>query len=163
MTWAPYNSGTGLGTKRFRLFRGASSYVLSPHAGEGGGPVDWALGGMDESETPVLKGAVLLGRALLVRNYKEEVFAAADTVSYGDEIQMVVLTRGILGEGQACENGYLLDGAISPSGYGKGYSASDRYRLEGKPFITTHTKQSLDPDVEIVAYPSIDPTEDPCP
>ena len=163
LTWPPYNSGTGLGTKRFRLFRGASSYVLSPHAGEGGGPVDWALGGLDESETPMLKGAVLLGRALLVRNYKEEVFAAADTVSYGDEIQMVVLTRGILGEGQACENGYLLDGAISPSGYGKGYSASDRYRLEGKPFITTHTKQGLDPDVEIVAYPSIDPTEDPCP
>jgi len=32
-------------------------------------------------------------------------------------------------------SGLNLSGVISPTGYGEGYAAADRYRLEGKPMV----------------------------
>lgn len=150
------------GTKKFRIFRGGgSAYVLE--TGIPGGPVDWVAGGFSDGDDPVIKGAVLTGRALLVRNYPEEAYALAEVRSYGDELQMVILTSAVLGDGPSCGHGYTLDGQISPTGYGDGLAASDRYRLEGKPQANGHSKAGPDPVVPLAPYPSVDPSDpDPC-
>lgn len=149
------------GTRRFRLYRGGgSAYVLSPdHAG---GPVDLSAGGFSAGDEPVMKGAVLAGRAYLVRNGYEDAFGGTSTRSYGDEIQMVVVTNAVYGEGLDCEHGYALDGIISPTDYGKGYAAADRYRLEGKPMIKS-VAGLPDPAIPLIPYPPEDPADDdPC-
>ena len=149
------------GVKQFRIYRGGgSAYVVSPQAA--GGPVDFTSGGFSEGDNPVLKGAVLVGRAYLVRNGYEEAFTGNVTRSYGDEVQMVVLTNAVYGEGLDCDNGYVLDGIISPTDYGKGYAASDRYRLEGKPLVKSRAAL-LDPNIPLAPYPPEDPADDdPC-
>lgn len=109
------------GTKRFRVLRGASATAL-----ESGAPIRWSFGtGLDATSN----SGVLLGKALLVRNTTEEAFvagASGRTRSFGDEIQMVILTSATFG-------GENFDAEISASGYGDGFAAADRYRLEGKP------------------------------
>jgi hypothetical protein len=149
------------GVKQFRLYRGGgSAYVVSPKAA--GGPVDFTSGGFSEGDDPMLKGAVLVGRAYLVRNGYEEAFTGNVTRSYGDEVQMVVLTNAVYGEGLDCDNGYVLDGIISPTDYGKGYAASDRYRLEGKPLVKSRAALP-DPRIPLAPYPPEDPADDdPC-
>ena len=159
-----YSTEAPAGVKQFRLYRGGGSlYDLDRVPG---GPVEWYFGGWNEQEKPILKGAALVGRALLVRNYRETAFSTNDTVSYGDEVQMVVTTRALYGEGVGSATDhpcYVLDGRISPTGYGLGYSAADRYRLEGYPLMPAHSKDSPDPDPELAPYPNIDPaTVDPC-
>ena len=124
--------------------------------------MDFTSGGFSEGDNPVLKGAVLVGRAYLVRNGYEEAFTGNVTRSYGDEVQMVVLTNAVYGEGLDCDNGYVLDGIISPTDYGKGYAASDRYRLEGKPLVKSRAAL-LDPNIPLAPYPPEDPADDdPC-
>jgi len=149
------------GTRRFRLYRGGGSvYVLSSEAA--GGPVDYSAGGLSEGDEPVVKGAILTGRAYLVHNSYEEAFAGTAIRSYGDEVQMVVVTSAVYGEGAGCEHGYALDGIISPTDYGKGYSAADRYRLEGKPMVKS-TNAIRDPNIPLIPYPPEDPADDdPC-
>lgn len=149
------------GTRRFRLYRGGgSAYVLSPD--HTGGPVDLSAGGFSAGDEPVMKGAVLAGRAYLVRNGYEDAFGGTSVRSYGDEIQMVVVTHAVYGEGLNCEHGYALDGIISPTDYGKGYAAADRYRLEGKPMLKS-VAGLPDPDVPLIPYPPEDPADDdPC-
>ncbi len=149
------------GTRRFRVYRGGgSAYVLSPE--HGGGPVDLSAGGFPEGSEPIMKGAVLAGRAYLVRNGREDAFGGTSTRSYGDEIQMVVVTNAVYGEGLSCEQGYVLGGIISPTDYGKGYAAADRYRLEGKPMLKS-VAGLPDPNVPLVPYPPEDPADDdPC-
>jgi len=147
-----------LGSKVFRIHRGASVYSLDPlHLG---GPVHWSA--QMPQGGAVLKGAALSGRAYLVRNYKERAFTSNDVTSYGDEIQMVITTSAIFGEGVGCSD-YVMGGQISPTGYGKGYASSDRYRLEGKPFVPGHSKAGPNPDVFLAPYPNVDPDDDPCP
>ena len=149
------------GVKQFRLYRGGgSAYVLADH--NAGGPVDFTSGGFSEGDDPILKGAVLVGRAYLVRNGYEEAFTGGVTRSYGDEVQMVVVTNAVYGESLDCDSGYVLDGILSPTDYGKGYAASDRYRLEGKPLVKSRAAL-LDPDIELAPYPPEDPADDdPC-
>jgi len=109
-----------------------------------------------------VKGAILTGRAYLVHNSYEEAFAGTAIRSYGDEVQMVVVTSAVYGEGAGCEHGYALDGIISPTDYGKGYSAADRYRLEGKPMVKS-TNAIRDPNIPLIPYPPEDPADDdPC-
>ncbi len=148
------------GTKLFRLYRGGgSAYVLDSVAG---GPVDYSAGGFPETNDPVVKGAVLTGRAYLVRNDPETAFTGNVARSYGDEVQMVVVTSAVYGKGALCGEGYSLDGIISPTDYGKGYSASDRYRLEGKPLVKGRADLP-DPAIELAPYPPEDPADDdPC-
>ena len=149
------------GVKQFRLYRGGgSAYVVSPQAA--GGPIDFTSGGFSEGDDPMLKGAVLVGRAYLVRNGYEEAFTGNVTRSYGDEVQMVVLTNAVYGEGFDCDSGYVLDGILSPTDYGKGYAASDRYRLEGKPLVKSRVALP-DPNIPLAPYPPEDPADDdPC-
>lgn len=150
------------GTKKFRLYRGGgSAYVLNP---ERGGPVDFSVTGFSTSMQPVLKGGVLAGRAYLVRNGKETAFTGNVIRSYGDEVQMVIVTNAIYGAGpHKVSPDYGIDGIISPTDYGKGYAASDRYRLEGKPLVKSRAALP-DPNVELAPYPPEDPVDDdPCP
>lgn len=140
------------GTKRFRVYRGASAFMLSGL--NAGGPLDWVSGMMSAELKPVLKGGILAGKALLVRNLHEEAFSSDEIVSEGGEIQMVILTHGIFG----CDEGVSLQGLIGSSGFGEGFSASDRYRLEGRPSSNKQVRKSPPLDVELVTYP-FNPTE----
>lgn len=158
-----YSYDAPAGVKQFRLYRGGGSlYNLDKLPG---GPVEWSFGGWSKEDAPVLKGAALVGRAFLVRNYKETAFSTNDTTSYGDEVQMVVATTALYGSGVLQQPvGYQLAGQISPTGYGKGYSAADRYRLEGYPMVSGYTKGAEDANIELAPYPNIDPvSDDPCP
>jgi hypothetical protein len=147
------------GTKGFRLYRGGgSAYVLDPTPA--GGPLDWSAGALPEGAQPVLKGAILAGRAFLVRNFEEEAYSSSETRSWGGEVQMVVVTQGVLGEGPGVSRAYTLDGQISPTGFGEGLAAADRYRLEGKPMASAHTRTGADPSVALAAFPNVDEAED---
>jgi hypothetical protein len=116
----------------FRLYRGGGSvFVISDPVP--GGPVDWISGTLAADLQPVLKGGALVCKALLVRNFAEEAFATPAVTSHGDEVQMVILTYGVLGDGSTQSEGVTLSGIISPTGYGEGKAASDRYLCEGRP------------------------------
>ena len=71
-----------------------------------------------------------------------------DTTTDGDEIQMVVLTQGIIANTrpEQLEGGVTIGGIISPTGFGEGYSASDRYRIDGKPMFVGRTRTTNDPE-----------------
>ena len=163
LQYTPYNDvSSPTGSRRFRLYRGGGSlYVVSGLVP--GGPVDWALGGFDFN-TDVLKGAILVGRAYLVRNFPETAFTGSEVTSHGDEIQMVIATKGVLGRGSpafrqedATSAKAFLAGSISPTGYGEGYAAADRYRLEGKPLYAGHSRKApdLDPSLGVFPFTSI--------
>jgi hypothetical protein len=158
LRYAPWTVVDPTGTKKFRLYRGGGSlYTLEP--GKQGGPVDFSAGGFPEGCEPVLKGFVLAGRAFLVRNYLEEAFAGGVVRSHGDELQMVVVTAGVPGQGPESEAGYALQGQISPTGYGEGFAAADRYRLEGLPLMVEHNRAQVLPNIEgdLAPYPGKDP------
>jgi hypothetical protein len=161
-----YQAATGSppsgGALSFRLFRGGgSAWVLDPEPS--GGPVDWSAGSFPTGSHPVLKGAVLAGRAFLVRNWEEEAYAGDQTRSWGGELQMVVLTEGIVGSGPGCRTGYALSGKIGPTGWGEGFAAADRYRLEGKPMFQGHSREPISPDVPLAPLSGDDDTTPPCP
>lgn len=127
-------------------------YVLS--GDNPGGPVDYVSGTFAASATPVLKGGVLACKALLVRNFRESAFDVQRVVSEGDEIQMVIITTGILGNGNSQQEGVLLDGVISPTGYGEGYAAADRYRISGKPLFNGYSRRAPDTaNVTLAVFP----------
>lgn len=156
LSYTPYDvSASPSGTKKFRLFRGGGSvYVIS--GSNPGGPVDWTSTSFSDELRPVLKGAALAGRAFLVKNFPEEAFSGGETTSHGDELQMLIVTQGILGTGSPAWDDYntlSLSGMIGPTGYGEGYAAADRYRLEGKPFSSGHLRESEDTEPDLALYP----------
>ncbi len=161
LRYTPWTLSTTTGSRVFRLFRGGgSAYTLDPAAQ--GGPVDWSSGGYSEGMQPVMKGAVLAGRAFLVRNYPETAFSASEQRSHGGEIQMVILTNGVVGHGPV-DCGYALDGQISPTGYGEGLAAVDRYRIEGKPLVKGQSKSGVSFSTGLAPFPSEDEGDpDPC-
>lgn len=140
------------GTKKFRIFRGGgAAFVLSDPVP--GGPIDWVSGSFSADLQPVLKGGVLICKALLVRNLPEEAFSPAQVTTQGDEVQMLVLTYGHLGDGTTQAEGVSLAGVISPTGYGEGYAAADRYRVEGRPMSIGHARTLSTFDAEPAVYP----------
>lgn len=133
------------GSKRYRIFRGGGSiFVLSGN--NPGGPIDWISSGLEPAQEPVLKGGLLNCKALLVRNFIEEAFSTDDVTTEGDEIQMIVMTSGVFGNGTTVQDGVELDGIISPTGYGEGLTSSDRYRIMGKPMYQGRTRVTPDPE-----------------
>lgn len=130
------------GSKKYRLYRGGGSVFVMDDPNPGG-PVDWVSGALEASLKPVLKGGVLVCKAMLVRNFPEQAFSTNAQVSQGDEVQMVVATYGLLGS-SIQDDGLSLSGIISPSGYGEGYAAADRYRLEGRPMVKGRRRSSPD-------------------
>jgi hypothetical protein len=151
LRYAAYDSSTApTGSKKYRLFRGASAWVLTPPTP--GGPIDWVAGSFQRNLTPVLKGGVLVCKALLVRNFREEALDTDVETTPGDEVQMVVLTHGILGGGDTQTTGVELSGIIGPTGFGEGYAAADRYRLEGKPLVSGRVRQAESLDVDLALF-----------
>jgi hypothetical protein len=150
LLYTPFTTLTPAGTKKFRLYRGGgAAFVLSGTAP--GGPVDWVSDSFPSSLRPVLKGAVLAGKALLVRNFHEEAFsgAAPNRIrSEGDELQMVIMTCAVYGNGNTQATGVTAAGQISPTGYGEGYAAADRYLLEGRPMDRGRTRTTPDPALQ---------------
>lgn len=139
------------GSKRFRLFRGGGAeFMLSGK--NPGGPVDWFSDSFPAAFLPVLKGGLLACKALLVRNYHEEAFSTDDVTSDGDELQMVILTNAIYGNVDSQKDGITLNGILSPTGYGEGYAASDRYRLNGKPMFKGRVRTHRDPNAVTMAF-----------
>lgn len=108
---------------------------------------------MPPGVAPVLKGGLLVCKALLVRNLPEEAFSPAQTTSQGDEVQLVILTYGHLGRGNELEEGVTLSGIVSPTGYGEGYAAADRYRLEGRPMSMGRARKLSQVDVDPAVFP----------
>lgn len=156
--YTAWTTSTPTGSRRFRLYRGGgSAFMLS---GENpGGPLDWVSQTFPSSSQPVLKGGVLACKALLVRNYYEEAFAAPYKTTDGDEIQMMVITYGILGGGNTVQEGITLNGIISPAGYGEGYAAADRYRCQGRPMMKAVSRNVPNPDaVTLAVYPETERT-----
>lgn len=138
------------GSKRYRIFRGGGSvFVLSGR--NPGGPLDWTSSGLEPPLEPVLKGGVLVAKAVLVRNFFEQAFSTDDTTTEGDEIQMLLLTQAHLGDGATTTEGVELDGIISPTGYGEGVTSSDRYRLNGHPMFTGRIRVTPDPQTTPLA------------
>lgn len=149
--YTAFNENTApTGTKRYRTYRGNAVAVID--GDRPCGPVRWSAGGFEPGIDPVLKGAVLVGRAFLVRNEYEEAFVGGTSGrkrSDGDELQMLVTTQAVYGSPDCTTEGLLLNGEISPTGYGEGYAAADRYRLEGKPMVKGRAGSGLDPDKEL--------------
>ena len=145
LTYAAYNaSTTPAGTRAYRMYRGGGSlYVLDGTTP--GGPVDWATTSFPPAIRPVLKGGVLVGKAMLVRSFPETAFTGTRTNAYGDEIQMLVVTNGVFGTTMATVDGLTLQGSIGSAGYGEGYAASDRYRIDGKPMFRDTSFRHVDP------------------
>lgn len=148
LQYVPYTTGPS-GSKVFRIYRGGGAgFVLSGVAP--GGPVTWAVDSFGAAAQPVLKGAVLACKAVLVRNYFEE--ASATTRTEGDEIQMLVFTQAVYGTPVTTIDGVTLTGLNSPTGYGEGYSAVDRYRLPGLPMDRGRTRSTRDPATKPAPY-----------
>lgn len=143
------------GVRRFRLFRGGgASFVLSGK--NPGGPVDWVSDSFSPALDPVLKGGVLTCKALLVRNFTEEAYATNTKRTDGDELQLMIMTYGIMGNGKEQKDGLRLNGEISPTGYGEGYAACDRYRLQGRPMYHGRSRTFPDPEsVKLAPYTGI--------
>jgi len=111
-------------------------------------------------------GAALFGIAMLVRTRKEE----TDTTvfSYGDELQMLVATGASFGvdatlnqlEGEDPSR-EVLDLLIQmhPTGFGEGYCAADKFRLEGRP-LQKESKADNTVGMDHL-YRGADPAEDP--
>ena len=152
LQYEPYHVSTSpTGTLKFRTYRGGAAYVLSgEHAGS---PIDFYSGALSASLNPVLKGGILAGKALLVRNYQEHAFSTNERVSTGDEIQMVIITYGLMGSLNVSQEGIDIQGLISPTGYGEGYAAADRYRLEGKPMYKGRNREPRGLDIKPSIFP----------
>lgn len=135
-----------VGAESFRLYRGGgASFMLSGK--NPGGPLNWLIDSLAPGSKPVLKGAVLACKALLVRNFKEVAFegVGSSTRTTGDEIQMVVLTHAVYGNGNSTKTGVALEGQVSPTGYGEGFAAVDRYRLPARPMRHGRLRETPDP------------------
>jgi len=156
--WTEQNTG---GSRIFRLFRGGGSvYVLDGQ--HPGGPVDWVTETFSDSLQPVMKGGALVCRALLVRNFYEEadLIGGSYTLTDGDEIQMVIVTYGVLGTDTTQEDGVTLGGDISPAGYGEGFAAADRYRLGARPMFRGFNREIPNPaNVVLAPYPEEGPDD----
>ena len=141
------------GTKKYRIFRGGGSAMLLSGVNPGG-PLEFVSGNLSAPLNPVLKGAVLVGKALLVKNFTETVYNdPTKKVSCGEEIQMVVITNAIYGDQNTTKEGIVLSSEISPSGYGEGFAAADRYRLCGKPMFAPNSQAK--PNFNISPVPFI--------
>jgi len=158
-TYSPYQGFTeDTGTKKFRLHRGGGA-VFNLSGGQPGGPIDWVADSMPKSLDPMMKGGALACKALLVRNFHEHAFSNAHVGrkrSDGDEIQLLIITYGVLSNGKTLQEGITLSGEISPTGFGEGYAAADRYRINGRPMHKARRRDLPDPSMPPLAYPGED-------
>jgi hypothetical protein len=81
---------------------------------------------------------LLAGRALLVRNTVTSV--GSTEVSAGDELMMMIVTTAWPLTGPD-----TLGVLLSTNGTMEGWSASDLYRIEGRPLVSDNVQQDIDP------------------
>lgn len=141
LTFTPFTIDNPQGTKQFRTSRGGGA-VYGVSGDVPGGPMTWLSETFPRLSQPVLKGALLACRAMLVRNGQETAYTGASTSirSRGDELQVVICTYAVLSENQA---DLFAGGSISPSGFGEPLSASDRYRIKGRPLVKSSTSLEI--------------------
>lgn len=152
LRYTPYTGSTPGGSRAFRIYRGGGgAFVLS--GSSPGGPLVWSVESFPPATRPVLKGAALAVRALLVRNFHEEAFGVASVRSEGDELQLLVLTSAVYGQPDPTRDGVLLGGVISPTGYGEGYAAADRFRIPGRPMDRARARRA--PPLTVTPAPYI--------
>lgn len=160
-SYGAWTENNPTGSRIYRIFRGGGPvFVLDGK--HPGGPVDWVTETYSKALQPVLKGGALVCRALLVRNFYEEadLIGGSYTLSDGDEIQMVIITQGVLGTNTTQEDGITLGGAISPAGYGEGFASADRYRLGARPMFRGFNRQIPNPaNVVLAPYPDEGPDD----
>ena len=130
---------------KYTISRGAGS-VFGAGGENPGGPLSFLATSLNSSLKPVLKGSALAGRAMLVSNFYEET-DTSNPRSYGNELQLIVVTHVIDGGN---DNTITLGGDISPTGYGEGFAAADRFRIKGKPLIKNYNPQT---ELNIVPAP----------
>lgn len=133
--YEPYDDTVPSGATSYRVERGAT--VASLQGENTMAPVNYGI----SSDSCPTKGSVIYGTAFLVQNFEEEAFTSPSTRSYGGELQMIVATTASNPEAP------LQGGTIGAIGYGEGYSAADRYRVEGLPCELI----SRDPGVDLTA------------
>jgi hypothetical protein len=136
LTYAAYPAVGG--TQRYRIYRGGGA-VFGAHGDVPGAPLTWLNGSFAVEGQPVLKGAVLSCRAMLVRNFEED--ALSTTRSYGDEVQLLIVTQAVFSNGTS---EIKVGGEISPSGFGEGYASADRYRIMGRPLVRGQSPNTPD-------------------
>ena len=139
-----FNGTTPATDPKYTIARGGGA-VFNAGGNVPGGPLSFLATSFNETEQPVLKGSALVGRALLVSNSYETDENSSPT-SYGSELQLVVVTHAVDGG----KPSITLGGDISPSGYGEGLAAADRFRVKGKPLVKTYNQAS---DLNIVPAP----------
>lgn len=160
----------------YRTHRGGTLMVGS--GSKPGGPVI-ITGGREYKDIPYMTpdpkdlkmhGAVLFGVAFLVRNKRDVVTTSNINASFGDELQMMVVTGVTLGKeldlaGNITKEFLDLLIQIHPMGAGEGYCAAERYRIEGRPL--QKTTRRLKDDAEVLkgrdpSVPIAPPDADPC-
>jgi len=131
-----FNGATPASDPKYTIARGGGS-VFNVGGNVPGGPLSFLATSFNESLQPVLKGSALVGRVLLVsNNYEQDGFS--NPKSYGSELQLVVITHAVDGGASSI----TLGGDISPSGYGEGLAAADRFRVKGKPLVKVYSQAS---------------------
>lgn len=131
-----YNGSNPANQTKFTIARGGGA-VFNAGGNVPGGPLSFLATSFNESLQPVLKGSALVGRALLVSNSYEE-DDTSNPKSYGSELQLVVVTHAVDGGTPSI----TLGGDISPSGFGEGLSAADRFRIKGKPLVKAYNQST---------------------
>ena len=131
-----FNGATPASDPKYTIARGGGS-VFNVGGNVPGGPLSFLATSFNESLQPVLKGSALVGRVLLVsNNYEQDGFS--NPKSYGSELQLVVITHAVDGGASSI----TLGGDISPSGYGEGLAAADRFTVKGKPLVKVYSQAS---------------------
>lgn len=164
----------------YRTYRGGS-VMIGAGVSKQGGPFI-TTGGRTYKDLPYVSnpdsknlqihGAVLFGIAFLVRNKKDVVTTSNINASFGDEIQMLVVTGVTLGRELPLTGNVIKEFAdlliqIHPYGAGEGYCAADRYLVSGRPLqkttrrLTEATPVGTRDPSGPVAPPVIDPCSSP--
>lgn len=151
LAYAPYSGASPSGSRVFRLYRGGgATYQIS--GAEPGGPLSWTSLTFPASVRPVLKGAALAARFLLVRNFQETAFSGARVTSWGSELQLLVLTNAVYGTPTTARDGLVAAGVVGPAGWGEGTAAADRYRINGRPLVRPGTPNPPPLDIQVAPF-----------
>ena len=137
----------------YSISRGSGS-IFGASGNVPGSPFSFLSVSLNESSKPVLKGSVLACRAMLVKNFEESF--NGNVRSYGDELQLLVVTHCIDGatrsplSANTNSSQLTIGGQISPTGYGEGFASADRYRIKGKPLVKINSTET---ELEVTPAP----------
>jgi len=123
----------------FRTHRGGSMFV-----GSGDRPGGELFASYSDIQGSGRGSKALVGRAYLVRN--APTYINFTKVSAGDELMLAVVTS-VVTLGTSPEGASIL---IGTNGSGEGESASELYRIEGRPLVANRSKYEVDPSAIVL-------------